>query len=246
MTTDLNTLAKYFSDEDAARTLLGSWRWPNGVACPHCGGSAPYKLTPRKAGSKTRKGLYKCRACRKQFTVTVGTVFEDSRIPLSKWLLALHLMASSKKGISAHQLHGNLGLSYKAAWFMAHRLRYAMDDGPLAELLSGVVEVDETYFGGKRKRGTKRGRPGPDSHKAPVVALVQRGGKVKAFPVERVTTANLKAAIDANVAESARLVTDELPAYNRAVSDREHDRINHASGEYVRGDVGQSAASAVR
>ena len=106
-------------------------RWPNGAACPKCGGSDPYKLTP-KAGSKTRKGVYKCRACRKQFTVTVGTVFEGSHIPISKWLLAIHLLCASKKGMSAHQLHRMLGVTYKSAWFMAHRLRYAMSQEPLA------------------------------------------------------------------------------------------------------------------
>ena len=178
---NLAGLAKHFSDEAAARELLEKWRWPNGAACPHCGGAEPYKLVARKPGAKTRPGLYKCRACRKQFTVTVKTVFEDSRIPLSKWLLALHLLASSKKGMSAHQLHRMLNISYKAAWFMAHRLRYAMASGPLGGLLQGVVEVDETYIGAKFKRGTKRGRPGMDSHKAPVVALIERGGPCACF-----------------------------------------------------------------
>src|SRR5262249_28613425 len=128
---NLSLLAKHFSDEDAARELLEEMRWNGNPACPHCGGLEPDKLPP-KPGSKTRKGVYKCKACRKQFTVTVGTVFEASHIPLSKWLMALHLLVSSKKGISAHQLHRNLGISYKGAWFMAHRLRYAMQHGPMA------------------------------------------------------------------------------------------------------------------
>src|SRR5438046_2596427 len=126
-TINLSQLAKYFSDEDAARGLLESMRWPTGPVCPHCGGDSPYTLTRKATSNKPgRKGLYKCRACRKQFTVTVGTVFEDSRIPISKWLLAIHLIGSSKKGMSAHQIHRNLDISYKAAWFMMHRLRYAM------------------------------------------------------------------------------------------------------------------------
>src|SRR5688572_4087198 len=157
MTTDalnLSKLAKYFSDEDAARALLEDMRWgKDGAVCPHCGGVDPYKLTPKATSKKPgRKGLYKCRACRKQFTVTVGTIFEDSHIPISKWLLALHLLASSssKKGISAHQLHRNLGISYKGAWFMAMRLRYAAATGPFASMLQGTVEIDETYIGGKR------------------------------------------------------------------------------------------------
>jgi transposase-like protein len=136
---NLSKLAKYFSDEDEARALLQQMRWGGNPACPHCGGMEPYKITPA-AGSKTRKGLYKCRECRKQFTVTVGTVMEDSHMPLSKWLLAIHLLASSKKGFSAHQLHRNLGISYKAAWFMAHRLRHAMSQESF-DKLRGMVEA---------------------------------------------------------------------------------------------------------
>src|SRR4051794_12008018 len=212
---NLSKLAKYFSDEDAARDLLEAWRWGKTPTCPHCGGLEPYKLTPKATSTKPgRKGLYKCKACRKQFTVTVGTVFEDSRIPISKWLLGIHLIASSKKGMSAHQIHRNLGISYKAAWFMMHRLRYAMSSGPLSDLMTGTVEIDETYVGARRKRGTKRGRPGQDSHKTPVVALIERGsGRVKAFTMPRVTAENLKAAINANVHPHARMMTDEFSAY---------------------------------
>src|SRR5438093_7912928 len=183
-TTNLSKLGKHFSDEDAARELLESLRWPNGPVCPHCGGDEPYKLTPKPTSQRPgRKGLYKCRACRKQFTVTVGTIFEDSHIPISKWLLTIHLMCASKKGVSAHQIHRMLGVSYKAAWFMCHRIRYAMTGDPqAAEKLSGVVEADETYIGGSR-RGTPRGRPGPESHKTPVFALLERDGDVRSFPV---------------------------------------------------------------
>src|SRR5947207_13526387 len=124
-TTDLMTLVEKYGDEKNARAFLESLRWPNGAICPHCGGTDPYKIRSM-AGSSTRKGLWKCRACRGQFTVTVGTVMEDSHIPLSKWVIAIHLLAASKKGMSAHQLHRMLGVSYKAAWFMAHRIRYAM------------------------------------------------------------------------------------------------------------------------
>ena len=238
---NLSRLAKYFSDEDAARALLEKMRWgKSGPACPHCGGADPYKLTP-KPGSKTRKGLYKCRACRKQFTVTVGTVFEDSHIPLSKWLLAIHLLASSKKGMSAHQLHRNLGISYKAAWFMAHRLRYAMTQKPLADLMTGVVEVDETYIGARMKRGTKRGRPGPDSHKTPVVALVERGGHARAFTMVRITAENLKAVINAHVDEDAVMMTDEFPMY-KLLGRKKHHSVNHSVGEYVRADVHTNTA----
>ncbi len=234
MTSDpltLSTIAKATTDEDAARELLEKMRWPNGVACPHCGGADPYKLTP-KPGSKTRKGLYKCRACRKQFTVTVKTVFEDSHIPVSKWLLGIHLICSSKKGMSAHQLHRNLGISYKAAWFMSHRLRYAMKENPLAGLLAGVVEVDETYVGGRR-RGGKRGRPGADSHKAPVVALVQRGGQVRVMAMPRVTAETLGKAVRENMKHDAQLMTDDFPPYKR-IGHVDHETVNHSQKEYVR------------
>jgi transposase-like protein len=238
---DLSKLAKYFSDEDAARALLEEMRWgKDGAVCPKCGGTDPYKITP-KPGSKTRKGLYKCRACRKQFTVTVGTVFEDSHIPLSKWLLAIHLLASSKKGMSAHQFHRMLGISYKGAWFMAMRLRHAASSGPFADMLDGTVEVDETYVGG-RARGvnSREARREAYERKAPVVALVERGtGRVRAFPMPRVTADSLGKAIAANVRPSARLITDEASTYKIVAEDAclRHETVAHGKDEYVRGDV---------
>lgn len=126
--------------EDEARELLESIRWNGKPVCPHCQSEEAYKITP-KEGSKTRKGLYKCKACRKQFTVTVGTIFEGSRIKIADWLIAVYLMCSSKKGISAHQLHRTLGVTYKTAWFMAHRIRFAMTQEPMAGMLSGTVEA---------------------------------------------------------------------------------------------------------
>lgn len=237
---DLSKLAKYFSDEDAARELLEQMRWgSNGAVCPHCGGADPYKLTPKATSKRPgRKGLYKCRACRKQFTVTVGTIFEDSHIPISKWLMALHLLASSKKGISAHQLHRNLGISYKGAWFMAMRLRYAMmNGGPMSGLMSGTVEVDETYVGGKDKRPAgKRGRaPFNESKKTPVVALVERGsGRVHAFPMVFVTTHNLQREIRDRVKLGTRVLTDEHKGYHPLASGFQHETVTHSRGEYVR------------
>jgi transposase-like protein len=239
---NLSNLAKYFSDEDAARTLLEEMRWgKDGAVCPHCGGTDPYKLTPKATSKKPgRKGLYKCKACRKQFTVTVGSVFEDSRIPLSKWLLGIHLISSSKKGMSAHQIHRNLGISYKAAWFMMHRLRYAMRSGPLADLMKGTVEIDETYVGAKNKRGTRRGRPGPDSKKTPVVALVERGtGRVRAMTMPRVTADNLTRVLEQNVKANATVMTDELRLYTVATENtgHKHQTVNHSQDEFVRGNV---------
>ena len=133
---NLSELAKYFSDEDAARALLEEMRWgKDGAVCPHCGGAEPYKLKPKATSKRPgRKGLYKCRACKRQFSSTTGTIFESSHVPVSKWLLAIHLLAASKKGMSAHQLHLMLGVTYRAAWFMAHRLRHAMaQDGTLTK-----------------------------------------------------------------------------------------------------------------
>ena len=205
-TLNLSKLAKYFSDEDVARELLEEMRWGKaGAVCPKCGGADPYKLTAKAESKKPgRKGLYKCRACRKQFTVTVGTVFEDLRIALSKWLLAIHLLSSSKKGMSAHQLHRMLGISYKAAWFMAHRLRYAITQDAMVKL-TGTIEADETYVGGRRKRSGKQGHPSPrNDNKTPVVALVQRDGKVRAMPMPRVTAENLRKMIRENVDNAIR------------------------------------------
>jgi transposase-like protein len=162
---DLNlaTLAPLFTDEPHARAFLEAKRWPNGPVCPFCQNTAVYKLTARPGSTKpVRPGVYKCKACRKQFTVRVGTIFEDSHIPLSKWLMAIHLMTSSKKGISSHQLSRELGITLKSAWFLSHRVREAMREHPMVDLLQGVVEVDETYGGGKpraHERGTgKTGR----------------------------------------------------------------------------------------
>jgi transposase-like protein len=229
-----------FKSEDDAIAMLESLRWPNGPACPHCGGADPYRLTARTVtpGKRSaRPGLWKCRACRKQFTVKVGTIFESSHIPVSKWLMAIHLICASKKGMSALQFQRMLGMTYRSAWFMAHRLRHAMaEDGTFQ--LDGIVEADETYVGARHKRGTKRGRPGPDSHKVPVVALVQRGGAARAFPVERITGETLKAAIQANVKPEATLMTDELPVYQKPGTHfADHQTVNHGDGEYVRGDA---------
>ncbi len=186
------TLAKATElTEEEARAYLESLRWPTGPICPFCKSEGAKKLM----GKSTRPGVYKCKTkgCRKQFTVTVGTIFEDSHIPVRKWVLAFHLICGAKKGISACQLQRHLGLgSYKSAWHMAHRIRYAMSQEPLKSKLRGKVEVDETYIGGKSKGQV--GRPSPIK-KTPVVALVQRGGRAYAVPVERCGSRELKSLI---------------------------------------------------
>jgi transposase-like protein len=232
---NLSQLAKHFSDENAARLLLEQMRWPNGPVCPTCGQKETVYRMMKLASSKKpgRPGLLRCRACRKQFTVTVGTIFEDSHIPLSKWLLAIHLLCSSKKGMSAHQFHRMLGITYKSAWFMAHRLRYAMTQEPIASKLRGIVEADETYIGGRNKGGQARRY----ENKIGVVALVERGGRVRAFPMPMIQAEQVKQAIIENVDQSAALMTDESPLYIGVGKQMaSHESVKHSLKEYVRGD----------
>ena len=238
-------LAPEYKDEDAARAHLEKIRWPDGPVCPHCGViNQATKLEPH-ADSKNgvRKGVYQCNDCRKQFTITVGTIFEDSHIPLHKWLLAIHLMCSSKKGISAHQLMRNLELgSYRTAWFMAHRIRWALTQEPIKEALTGIVEVDETYIGGKLRVGpysTKPGQrprdlPAPTSNKAPVVSVLQRGGKIRSHFVEKVSAKNIRPIIEEMVSPNAHLMTDTSSVLESASSIRQHPQVNHSIGEHVR------------
>jgi transposase-like protein len=168
MSADLQT--PYFTDRDKAREYLEAVRWNEGRFCPHCGVvDNAVKLEPKGKKGHARQGVWQCRDCRGQFTVTVGTIFEDSHIPLNIWLLAIHLMCSSKKGMSAHQLHRMLGVTYKSAWFMAHRIRHGMAPSGPPSKMSGPVEVDEVYIGGKEKYV-----PGMESKKASVVSLLDR------------------------------------------------------------------------
>jgi transposase-like protein len=223
-TMSLADLAQQFSTEDKARAFLEKTLWPDGPICPHCGlvGEA-YRLEA-KPGSKrpVRPGVWKCKSCRKQFTVKVGTLFEDSHIPLHKWLLAIHLLCVSKKGMSSHQIHRQLGITYKSAWFMTHRIRYAMQQEPFRELLKGTVEVDEAYVGGKLRTDPYADKPGERpqdrkagiDNKAPAVALVERSGKVRSMHVANVTAANLKEAIRQNVEPSAHVMSNESSVYD--------------------------------
>jgi transposase-like protein len=241
--------APEYRDEDAARKHIEKIRWLDGPECPHCGViNEATKLEPRE-GSKNgvRKGVWNCNKCRKQFTVTVGSIFEDSHIPLHKWLLAIHLMASSKKGISAHQLMRNLDLkSYRSAWFMAHRIRWALTQEPIKGALGGIIEIDETYIGGKLRTGsqsTKLGerpkdRPAGTANKAAVVAVLQRGGPVRSHHVDCVTAKNLKPIVRQMVKEDAHLMTDSSNVLASAGSGLRHDQVNHRAGEYARRENG--------
>jgi transposase-like protein len=230
---NLITLAQEYSDNDKARELLEKLRWPNGPVCPHCKNEGKekkiYRLVAKeRSKSPVRKGLLKCGACRKQFTVTVGTIYEDSHIPISTWLMAMFMMCSSKKAVSSHQIHRMLGVTYKTAWFMTHRIRYAM--GPVHPVgkLAGTVEVDETFVGGKGDFATKRQR------KTPMVALIQRDGACRTQVVADVTQKNLKAAISTHVSQDAVINTDDSGVYRgKLKAYKAHHVVNHSAKEYA-------------
>lgn len=217
-----------------ARQYLEEIRWSNGIKCPHCGNDKCYKLEAQKDSKKpVRDGVYKCSDCRKQFSVTVGTIFEGSHIPLNKWLIAIYLMCSSKKGVSSNQLHRMLGITYKSAWFMAHRIRYAMEQSGI-DKISGIIEVDETYIGGKHSG--KRGRG--SENKAIVVSLVQRNGIVRSKKFDNLTAKNLKQYIIDNVEKESIIITDEFRSYRGLNKEFvKHEVVNHGKKEYVRGEV---------
>jgi transposase-like protein len=243
------SLPAIFTDEDKAREHLEAQRWPEGPVCPHCGNAAQSRIR-KMAGKSHRAGVYQCNECRKPFSVTVGTVFERSKIPLHVWLYATHLMTASKKGVSAHQLHRMLGVTYKSAWFMAHRIREAMGDAPgSASPVGGegkIVECDETYFGKKEVQPTvtKQGTPyksrrkfGPAGKRA-VVALVERGGSVRSFHVETATKDKVREILVKNVRRSSTLHTDESLLYKQTGKEfASHETVCHSADEFVRGAV---------
>lgn len=226
---------KRFHDEKAAYEFVESRVWPDGVNCPHCG---CMERIGKLKGKSTRIGVYKCYECRKPFTVKVGTIFEDSHVPLHIWLQAIHLMCASKKGISSNQLHRTLGVTLKTAWFMSHRIREAMAPHGGLPPLGGegkTVEADETYIGNKGKQA-----PGARgwSHKEKVLSLVERGGKVRSHHVNAVNANTLRPILNAQIAAESRLMTDEARVYiplGKAFAS--HDVLNHSIGEYVRGDA---------
>jgi transposase-like protein len=230
---NLSELAKNFSTEESAIRYLEAKLWPDGPVCPHCGvlGEAFEMHSHKGTKNKMRPGLWKCSACRKTFRVTVGTIFEDSHIPLHKWMLAIHLMCASKKGMSAHQLHRMLGIGYRAAWFMGHRIRHAMNQ-PHDDKLRGTIEGDETYIGGHVKgKGCLAAR----ENKSSVVALVERDGRARSFHVERVTSTNLHAIVNEHIEKGAALMTDDSALYDGMRHHfSSHNVVKHSHGEYVR------------
>jgi transposase-like protein len=236
-----------FHDEAKARSWLEARLWKHGPVCPHCGVVNEATLMQ---GKSHRPGLYQCNACRQPFSVTVGTLYERSHIPLNKWLAATHLMMASKKGISALQVGRMLGLSKKTAWFLCHRIRESLREGEFSPMGGGgkIVEADETYFGGVEsakmrtattsgRKFTKYGRRGP-SNKRAIISLVERGGKVRSFHVPRADAATVTEIVNHNMDREARLFTDQSRLYTKAgAAFAEHATINHAAKEYARGEV---------
>ena len=228
----LDITNKIYNDEDAAREHLEGQLWPEGPVCPHCGSVEATALK----GKTHRKGLYQCNACRDQFSVMVGTVFEKSKIKLHKWVLAAHLMGASKKGVSSKQIERMLGVTYKTAWFITMRLIEAMREEMPARGIGGenkVVEADETFVGGKKKN-VHNGKPEPKKHA--VVALVERDGEMRASHVADVTAKTLRETLVTQASRKSYLMTDEAPAYKGVGKEFSgHGSVNHSADEYVRG-----------
>jgi len=227
--------AEYFQNEDKAIEYLENLRWGGKPKCHHCSNDeGNYKLR----GKSTRKGLYKCKKCRKPFTVKMGTLFEDAHIPLYICLKATYLLSASKKGMSSHQLHRMLGITYKSAWFLSHRIREAMKDPIFVKKLGGkgkVVEADETFWGnvGKQKKGARGW-----GHKEKIFTLIERDGDVKSFHVENVSAKTLKPIMRKQIDEETQIMTDDWKAYTGLEKDfAGHDVVNHSIGEYSRGAI---------
>ena len=236
---NLHDLTAVCSDEAKAIDLFESLRWPDGPACPHCGN--PKIDDPKRIyvleGVKDKKGrvrhgLKKCGNCRHQFTARVGTIFEDSHIPIGKWLIAVYQMCSSKKGISASQLQRQLGLSYKSSWFMCHRIRLAMEQEPMASLLGGdggIVEIDETYVGGKVQNNKHKNKTAAAGKKIAVLTLVDRDGDARTFPVPNTKKVTLQTIARPHIDGSANIVTDENLAYSGIGKHfKSHHSVDHS------------------
>lgn len=244
----INLTDLVFTDEAKARAHLEAIRWPHGVVCPHCGNTKSdsiYEIAANPA-KKVRAGLKECGECGEQFTVTTGSVMESSHVPLNKWVLAYRLMASAKKGISAHQLHRTIGVTYKTAWFMAHRIRESMRDvsgNPLGGK-GKIVEADETYVGGKTRKGGRKSKFGRGTKKIPVVALIERGGRAHAVSTADAKAHTLGKLLREKVHRDSKLMTDEWRPY--IVVGREfkggHKRVEHGKGEYAKGEAHVNSA----
>jgi transposase-like protein len=231
------SLLKIYTDENTARKHLESLNWPDGPICPHCG---TVNEATKLKGKSTRPGVYRCRPCQKPFSVTVGTVFERSKIKLNVWVHAVDLYTASKKGFSAHQLHRTLGVTYKTAWFMAHRIREAMRDhkpGPMGGA-GKSVEIDETYIGFEEGANSKTPRNAAQFRNV-VLTLVERGGSSRSFHVGSATLNQIVPIIRTNVRRESIIMTDESSLYRSLGGEFfSHDSVNHSVKEWTRGDIG--------
>jgi len=251
MSTKVNFQSVLRWSDEQCREYLEKMRWPDGPHCPNCNTNHPYIIT-RKSETKNKvKNIYRCRECKKQYTATIGTIFEASHIPLSTWFAAIYLMCASKKGISAHQIHRQLDITYKSAWFMCHRIREAMRDKDTFSPLTGTVEADETYIGGKArghwtlkererdeiKMGLRQKHRHPRMDKAVVFGMLERGGRVKTKHIKEMNSATAKQVLSDNIDfEKSRLITDAHKGYNQIKNYLPHDVIKHEE-TYVRGDI---------
>jgi transposase-like protein len=232
------------SSEDAAVEFIEKQRWGGKPVCPHCDDADVYKMTGRD-GKRNKRYLWRCRACAEQFTVRIGTIYEESRLPLKHWCYAFWRASTSKKGVAALEIMRQCQITYKSALFLMHRIRFAMapDANSPKAPMAGLVEADETYIGGKPRPGTGPHKRGRGTKKTPVFAVVERGGNIHRRVVADVTGKTLKAAIREHVAASARIFTDEFPAYNNLEAEfAGHEVVNHAKGEYVRGEASTNTA----
>jgi transposase-like protein len=229
---NLVSLIEQFGSEDKCRAYLEALRWADDITCPRCGSD--------KISQIVKRNQFDCDACRYQFSVTAGTIFNDSHLPLWKWFLCVYLLCESKKGMSASQIQRTLGISYKTAWYLCHRVRAAMKEAN-PEPLTGIVEIDETYIGGKVYGKGAQGRK--FKNKTPVIGIKQRGGELRFFKAEDVKSGTLAKYIKANVSSDVEVImTDDLPAYPKAlmaagINGRKHETINHSAGVYVDGDI---------
>jgi transposase-like protein len=241
----LTELLKKYGSDDKARSFLENIRWPNGAICPRCKTKQDHKITAHKESEHgARKGVYFCSKCRQQFTVTVGTIMESSHIPLGTWLAAIFLICASKKAISSKQLERMLGITYKSAWFMSHRIRHAMEDTSM-EKLAGIIEADEAYIGGKPRKLAKRKFHGRGTAgKTPVVVLVERDGRAKTKVMPDVNRINLREVMRKNIDVNSKIMSDDSPLYNNigVYFNGRHHSVNHSKWEYARGEVNNNTA----
>lgn len=241
----INEMPLVCADELAAVEFFERQMWGGTPRCPHCKATSVYAMMDAKTGGRSGRFLWRCHVCKKQFTVRIGTVLEESRIPLRHWAYAMWRMATSKKGVAALEINRHCQITYRAALFLLHRIRYAMTpENGASRKLAGIVECDETYVGGKPRPGTGHHQTGRGTKKVPVFGMVERGGEIRRLVIDRVSGNNLKSAIRENVDKGATIATDEFPAYHGIGKEFAggHLVVNHGRKEYVLGNASTNTA----